>query len=142
MLLTYSHERFPSLIKAGVKIHTIREDKHGRWKPGMKIHHWMYNPRHTFKNPYPFCKDEKNVCVSVQKIIIVRRLPRPFMTHTQKTDIDVLVDGRHLSVAEIDQLAINDGLNNRFVMIAWFFPANKKEKWWRGKIIHWTNLKY
>lgn len=68
MILTYSHERFPDLIKAGIKIHTIRVDKNNRWKPGMTIQHWMHNPRNQSKNPHQF---GTGVCRSIQKIKIM-----------------------------------------------------------------------
>ena len=31
-------EQFKNLIIGGVKKHSIREDRHNRWKPGMIIH--------------------------------------------------------------------------------------------------------
>jgi hypothetical protein len=64
MILTYSNPRFKDLILSGEKIHTIREDKTGRWKPGMSIQHWMGNPRNPSKNPHQFAKGE---CKAVQK---------------------------------------------------------------------------
>ncbi len=36
---------FEAKIKAGIKIHTIRDDAHDRWKPGMAIHFWIGTPR-------------------------------------------------------------------------------------------------
>lgn len=36
---------FEAKIKAGTKIHTIRDDVHDRWKPGMPIHFWIGTPR-------------------------------------------------------------------------------------------------
>lgn len=135
MLLTYSHEQFPSLIKAGVKIHTIREDKHNRWRPGMKIHHWMHNPRHPHLHPYPFCEN-KHHCVSVQKVTIVSEQTK------EPNRIRVVIDGRFLSDTEVEGLAKNDGLTNAKVLQTWFFPPGSKKKWWRGKIIHWTDIKY
>lgn len=125
MLLTYSHERFPLLITNGVKIHTIREDKHQRWKPGMKIHHWMYNPRHTFRNPYPFLQDRGDVLVSKQKIDV-----EPLIKM-------IRIDGDHfLNDQQMDELAFNDGLENTRVLFTWF-----KESF-SGWILHWTDKRY
>lgn len=67
MILTYSLPQFKDLILSGQKIHTIREDKKMRWKPGMKIHHWMGNPRNVKKMPHQFAEGE---CKAVQDIYI------------------------------------------------------------------------
>jgi len=54
MLLTFSKTQFEPLIKKGIKIHSIRADKHNRWQPGMSIQFWMGNPRNVKNNPYQF----------------------------------------------------------------------------------------
>jgi hypothetical protein len=124
MLLTYSNTRFPVLIEQGIKIHTIRLDLGNRWKPGMQIHHWMHNPRNVSKNPYPFCQDLHHL-VSRQQISI-------------EPDIKMVrIDGkRFLTDEEIDDLAYNDGLQNRRVFFKWFNES------FSGYILHWTNKKY
>ncbi len=106
MLLTYSNIRFPSLIKNGIKIHTIRIDAGNRWKPGMKIDHWMHNPRNVSKNPYPFMPGVHRL-ISKQEIEISKELNM------------VQVDGRFLTDKEIEELAYNDGLTNRKVFFKW-----------------------
>ena len=124
MLLTYSNHRFPALIKEGIKIHTIREDKTNRWKPGMIIHHWMHNPRNKSKNPYHFLKDEHFHLVSKQKIYIEPKIQM------------VIIEDRRLNDAEIDELAYNDGLTYRRLFFTWFSNT------FTGDILHWTNKKY
>lgn len=123
MLLTYSNNRFPPLIKADIKIHTIREDNHNRWKPGMEIHHWMHNPRNRSKSPYPFLPDTHRL-ISKQEIGI------------EPTIKMVRIEGRFLNDKEIDELAYNDGLDNRRVFFKWFTQS------FSGYILHWTNKKY
>ena len=123
MLLTYSNHRFPPLIKEGIKIHTIREDRHDRWKPGMDIHHWMHNPRNRSKNPFPFLPEIHRL-VSKQIISIEPQIQM------------VRIDGRYLSMNVIDELAFNDGLENRRVFLKWFTQS------FSGYILHWTNKKY
>lgn len=56
MILSFSLPEFPERIKQGIKIHTIRKDNPGRWKPGRKIHFWKGSPRSTRakEKPYPF----------------------------------------------------------------------------------------
>ena len=66
MILTYSNPRFKDLILSGQKIHTIREDKNRRWKPGMKIQHWMGNPRNPSKNPHCFAE---GICTEIHTYI-------------------------------------------------------------------------
>ncbi len=123
MLLTYSNHRFPPLIKEGIKVHSIREDRKQRWKVGMDIHHWMHNPRNPHLNPYSFSHGIHRV-VSIQKIDI-----EPILQM-------VRVDGRFLTNEEIDVLAFNDGLENRKVFFKWFSQS------FSGYILHWTNKKY
>ena len=130
MLLTYSHPRFPALINAGIKIHTIREDKGNRWQSGRAIHHWMHNPRNVQKNPYPFCMDKNPVCIGVQSIDIE---PLIEMVRINYPD----GNSRFLEDQEIDLLALNDGLINRRIFFKWFGKSS-----FSGKIIHWTDLRY
>jgi len=125
MILSFSSPRFEVLIKAGVKIHTIREDKHDRWKPDMRIHHWMYNPRNVSKNPYAFSHPGTDILISKQKIAIEPEFKL------------VVVDGfKQLNADELKLLAINDGLTNIRNFFRWF------NKPFSGYILHWTNLKY
>lgn len=101
------------------KLHTIREDKTDRWKPGNDIH-FVINDRN--KNREQFLPTVK--CVSTQKIEIIAK---PCM---------VIVDDIVLSIDATRLLAINDG----FTSVAEFFAYFNTD--FTGKIIHWTNLKY
>ena len=125
MLLTYSHSRFAPLIRAGIKIHTIREDKNNRWKPGREINHWMGNPRNVSKNPHPFGQERNDVCISTQVIEII---PASKL---------VSIDNRVLNRGEIEELAYNDGLENSRIFFKWFSADA-----FIGKIIHWTEKRY
>ena len=121
------------------KIHTIREDPHNRWKPGNIIHH-AYGVR--TKN-YD-CFDEGE-CKSVQEIEIKEYFidENDFVSHSY-TLINkgvprifrVFIDSKMLSEDEIDILARNDGFDSTKDFFRWF------NKPFKGKIIHWTNLKY
>lgn len=128
MLLTFSKPEFEDLIKTGVKIHTIRTDETRRWKPGMTIHLWRGNPRNVKSGPYQF---GEHVCDGVQEIHIRRRLTGA---------LEVRVDGRYLSEAQVQDLATADGLTlDQFR--DWFVPvAGPRE--YRGRIIHWTDKRY
>ena len=128
MILTYSKEQFKFKIIAKIKIHTIREDKHDRWRPGMSIQHWLYSPRNVSKHPHQF---GTSICRSKQKIEIIWHESQ-FMKIA-----DILIEGNKITdISVIDQLAINDGFESRKSFYAWF---NKN---FTGKIIHWTEFKY
>lgn len=128
MILTFSKERFKNLILAGIKIHTIREDKNSRWKPVMTIHHWLFNPRHQSKHPHQF---GVNQCVSIQSIDIrydefmFQRIPHIYIDDLKITNKEA-----------IRQLIINDGFESERGFFAWF------NKDFTGKIIHWTEKRY
>lgn len=111
------------------KIHTIREDKHNRWKVGMKIHFYVGS---NTKNAFQFAPVVE--CKGVQNIEII---------HTDwQTKIGVFecfsvsVDERILSFEEIDALAKNDGFKSIPDFLSWF------NKDFKGRIIHWTDFRY
>lgn len=120
------------------KLHTIREDKHDRWKPGTMIDFFINARR---KNMFRFAP--RIPVVSVQKIQIAYENANPM-------DLDcvfVYVDGkliyRRFSNGQavgvfnkMSQLATNDGFWSIDDFFAWF------NKDFKGKIIHWTDLKY
>jgi hypothetical protein len=107
------------------KIHTIREDKSGRWRAGMDIHFVINN-----RTPQRFQFAPVIKCKSVQIIEIkVSELNgEPLRC--------IRVDGRLLVFEEMTRIAINDGFDN----IRDFFSYFNKD--FTGKIIHWTNRKY
>jgi len=115
-------------IEVFPKIHTIRKDELNRWKPGMSVQGY-YHAR-TKRSRKIF--DGK--CVSVQYIEI------------QWSDVhgmscpQVLIEIEHdkwalLSDGQIETLAKNDGLT-----VEQFFEWFNKD--FKGKIIHFTDLKY
>lgn len=122
------------------KLHTIRQDKNNRWKPGTMIDFFINARR---KNMFRFAP--RIPVVSVQKIQIVYEKANP-------KDLDcvsVYIDDK-LFYREYDnripdsfehyenmmQLAHNDGFENIVDFFNWF------NKDFTGKIIHWTDLKY
>jgi hypothetical protein len=131
MILSYSRDSFVADIKAGRKIHTLREDPKKRWRPGMAIHHWRGNPRNVKSNPYEFLIGE---CKGVQEVEIIR-CDFPFYSHGCR----VWVDKRELRYDEISVLIISDGLQHD-EFIKWFLPGDTRT--WTGRIIHFTEYKY
>jgi len=99
------------------KLHTIRADEKNRWKVGNKIHPVVFN---RSKNQFQLAPTLE--CKSIQQIEI--------------TNAAIKVDGRLIYYGEFKQLAINDGFENTMAFLDWF------NGYFKGKIIHWTYLKY
>lgn len=104
------------------KLHTLRENPKGTWKPGKNIHFMFWTGRPYHSSPFVFAPVIP--VVSVQKVEI--------NAHTW----DIHVDGIQLSYNEVESLAQNDGFDSIDNFFAWF------NKDFTGSIIHWTNLKY
>lgn len=111
------------------KLHTIREDKHNRWKPGVKIHPVINN---RTKDRFQFAP--ALVCTGVQLIRICHRFvpypPAVYVGRRYETLLDRLDD------EGIRKLALNDGFPSVEAFFMWF------DKDFKGKIIHWTDLRY
>jgi len=116
-------ERFVSPIKEGKKKHTIREDKNDLWRKGNTMH-MATGVRSAKYNEF-----HREKCKNVQSIIIkkISSTPRVYSIH---------VDGRELSLFDTKCLAMNDGFKDLDDFFEWF------DKDFRGKILHWTDLKY
>ncbi|TWP28449.1 hypothetical protein ETU09_05865 [Apibacter muscae] len=102
------------------KIHTIRLDNSNRWKEGNKIH-FVINNRTAKRFQFAPVLD----CVRIQKIEIIHK-NKPI----------VKIDGRELNIYELQRLSSNDC----FESVEDFFNYFKED--FKGKIIHWTNIKY
>lgn len=134
MLLTFTKPKFKDLIKQGVKQHTIREDKHNRWKVGNSIQFWMGNPRnvHAKNKPHQFAT---GVCSRVETIRMYFALPEDWQE-------DVVYIGEDIKLSkpeELNALAVNDGFENWGQMKFWFDNSDRQ---FIGKIIFWKDLKY
>ena len=130
--------QFEAKIKAGTKIHTIREDKPNRWCAGRAMH--MSTGVRT-KNYRCF---EMQTCTGTQTISIKCVLA----TERSKT-FRVFIDGKFFAdateykngevLAPMDRLGVlaaNDGFINYAEFFGWF------NKDFEGKIIHWTAFRY
>lgn len=111
------------------KIHTIREDKNNRFKPGVNLQLVIF----------PYQKGKRLqfaptiVCTSTQQIIIKYF----YNGKTEQFDLPtVLIDGKEIKGKQLLALANNDG----FDTVKDFFAYFKTD--FTGKIIHWTNFKY
>jgi hypothetical protein len=113
---------FRRKIERDEKIHSIREDRHGRWRAGRLI-----QCSHSVRTKHFNCFTTK-FCTGTQRIV--------FRWQENPRKCIVYVDGRELSISEIKQLAFNDGFpdTNSFLR---FFNED-----FTGKIIHWTLYRY
>lgn len=129
MILTYSLPRFKDLILSGEKIHTIREDKTERWKPGRSIQHWLYSPRNISKNPHCFLE---GICEAVQEVEILR-------FDGNATGFLITVDGKPSHFDWLFEIPKNDGLTIAEFR-EWFVPESSPHFF--GRIIHFTDKMY
>jgi hypothetical protein len=121
MLLTFTKPKFEGLIKQNIKQHTIRADKHNRWKVGMKIHFWLGNPRNTrgMNKPYQF------------GVGVVERI-EPIQIYPNK-DLIIINGYEFKHSQELKNIALNDGFES-WEEMKQFFTEN-----FVGKLIIWSN---
>lgn len=127
MILSYSKEQFKSKIIAKIKIHSIREDKHDRWRPGMSIQHWLYSPRNVSKHPHQF---------GTSWVLGKQGIEIYWEENEDKKQAFVYIDGEPIDDQTMERLAINDGFENVDAFFEWFHEN------FYGSIIHWTDFKY
>jgi hypothetical protein len=127
--------QFVQPILNGTKKHTIREDKHNRWKVGNSIQ--MATGVRT-KKYYEF---SNGFCKGIQKFQI--KWDMPFGEEFEGRLFKVFIDDRcmnnnffHNNELMLEVLARNDGFDSVSDFLHWFSED------FEGKIIHWTDLKY
>jgi hypothetical protein len=112
--------------KLPAKLHTIREDKNDRWKVGTKIDFFI-NVRQ--KNMFRFAPVLPVVSVQKVEIIYDKFFGKNLFP-------DVVIDNIKMHPEKLEQFAQNDG----FDTIEDFFAYFNED--FKGKIIHWTDLRY
>jgi hypothetical protein len=135
MILPFKHQFVPKILD-GTKKHTIREDKHNRWKEGRLID--MATGVRT-KN---YNKFTEQICTGTQKIEIIWREAKP--DRLEGRSAMVFIDGINVTnhwfqdtdEMIVEVLAKNDGFDNLTDFFAWFSED------FTGKLIHWTDLRY
>lgn len=123
---------FEQKIINAIKLHTLRQDPHNRWRAGMPIQ--LATGVRTKK--YRCFKED--VCTGTQ---LIRITPKYLMVEIfGTTDITACLGGlilwHGLSNEEIDTLARNDGFDSTEDFWRWF------NKPFEGKLIHWTQKRY
>ena len=135
----FNYSRFrgydsPEAEELNPKLHTIREDKSDRWKPGTQIHFVINN---RSKNRYQFAPVLE--CKGIQIIEIFHDLGHAEIHIDGQFYGEVYrhgLDDIYQHTDDLELLAKNDG----FLSVDQFFAWFKKD--FTGKIIHWTGLKY
>lgn len=123
MILSFKKQFKPKIL-SGEKIHTIREDKHDRWKAGRVMQQATGARTKKYK-----CFNE-TFCTGTQIIEIT------WVKHGVGRAMIVKIDGRQLSVKELHELSVNDGFDLFHYFVEWFHQD------FIGKIIHWTDKRY
>jgi hypothetical protein len=125
---------FVAKDKLPAKLHTIREDSKDRWQAGTMIDFFI-----NCRQPTMFRFAPRIPVVSIQEIEI-KWIPLTIPLGERRPW--VRIDGKNIFTIEsfiteeMNQLAMNDGFDNVQDFFAYFNEDFK------GKIIHWTNLKY
>jgi len=113
------------------KIHTIREDKHNRWKAGRSIQMVYRGKNYSIEDHFNKGIDELSKCIHVQTISI--KYGKKFGAFEA---VIVAIDGKILDESERLLLALNDGFDSLEDFYRWF------SKDFSGKIIHFTDFRY
>ena len=118
------------------KLHTIREDKGNLWKAGKDIHFVIIN---RTKNRFQFAPVIQ--VKSVQRITIdysISESKLPYIAINRTiSEWKQLNPNNHIEyITELQELAQNDGFDS------WEEFLNYFNKDFKGKIIHWTDLRY
>jgi hypothetical protein len=113
------------------KLHTIRTDEADKWNAGETITFVIHENRQS--EPFIFAPIAR--VESTQEI---------FMTYAYNDLIEISIDGRELFGHQRLELAINDGFDNWEDFFDFWCPKikNSEEGFYKGKLIHWTDLKY
>lgn len=115
-------------VKINPKHHTIRRDELNRWIQGKKIHYYINN-----RTPQRFRFAPVLKCISTQRIEITYDEE---ICERECCEPAVFIDGDSIDFQTLEALAINDGFDSIEDFFAYFNTDFK------GKIIHWTDLKY
>lgn len=113
------------------KIHTIRKDKHNRWKQGRPIHFMQWTG-----DPY------RSKCFHFAPVISCTSVQNITIKYLEDGNVYVSIDNRLVysklsgESKTIQQLASADGFNSVNDFFKWFDTD------FSGKIIHWTDFKY
>lgn len=127
-------KQFKEPILAGTKLHSIREDLHDRWRPGLMIQ-MATGTRSKYYDCFKETPCQSTQRISMKLMGILDKEPVLVITISART----LVNAK-----EYERVAINDGFENFEAFEKWWKPVLAKlvNFHFSGKIIHWTDLRY
>jgi hypothetical protein len=129
----YSHP-FSCRSDLKPKLHTMREDAKERWKPGNSIHMVVNNRSPKMWQFAPIIPCTRTQCVDIfwfGTTVIIHIDEKPFVDFNTAWNWELQRD-----IENLKKLAYNDGFETPDAFLKYFC------KDFKGKIIHWTNLKY
>jgi hypothetical protein len=141
-VITNTRIKLDGTINHRPKLHTIREDKNDRWEAGTKIDFFI-NVRK--KDMFRFAPVLP--VVSTQEIFMTKKGNEIEIT-VAKVGSYMGGDDTYLYHKAKEELARNDGFDNYEEFKQYFFDRIEENwkrygsNWFKGKIIHWTDLKY
>lgn len=115
--------RFKEKIAAGTKIHSMREDRHKRWRVGMSMQ-LAYGVRTLYYD----CFKPNEVCKRIDEVEI-KYLPG---NGTPR----VTINGRVLGIMEVVMFAANDGFDSLPDFCEYFHENGTY------RLLHWTDFIY
>jgi len=127
MDLNYTLPNAEELILSGIKKHTLRRDPKRRWRAGMVIQHVL------------FARTKKRRCFSAGVCNGVEEVAIKFNGDTVEA---MVIEERLMDCETIEILVKNDGFSSLQDFVKWFSPAHDEDRVWRGRIIHYTSLRY
>jgi len=125
------------------KIHTMRADKHNRWKSGRSIQMVYRGPKYSIESHFNKGIERLEKCVSEQKIEMKFGSKMEKLTiHIDDKLFAVIPCATNVHVNEPFLsngilFARNDGFDNVHDFVRWFAWKD-----FTGKVIHWSNFKY
>lgn len=138
--MSYTLPHAQDLIRAGIKIHTMRDDPKDNWRAGRLIHHCT-GLRSANYNCFKI-----DTCVSTQRVLMVLAFHKAKKGVPAGWQLHITVDRHRLSTDEISLLIRNDGFNSYTDFRNWFFPLTAKGIYRKTmrvvKLIHWTQFMY
>lgn len=112
----FDQARFARLVKEGAKKHTIRTMRRRPFRAGDDLYHYVEMGPHSREHLMD------NKCTKVQEIWI----------HAKGA---VMVDGKALQPAEVEELAKRDGFKTMEEFLQYFVPPEREV--FKGQLIWW-----
>jgi hypothetical protein len=119
------------------KLHTVREDCKNKWKVLNKIHFVINN---RTKNRFQFAPILQVKSIQIfeikYQVLIGKTIASVFIDEVLQGEVILINCIIKTSSFTVDNIALNDGFKSTNDFLEWFSEDFK------GKMIHWTDLRY